>query len=45
MRVAYVCQWNPFFDDGVVKKIGAQVAAWRNRSVDVEVFCVSSSRA
>jgi len=41
LRIAYVCHWNAFVEDGVVRKIGAQVRVWRSLGAEVEVFCVS----
>jgi hypothetical protein len=45
MRIAYVCHWNPFVEDGVVRKIRAQTNAWRRFGAEVEVFCLSSESA
>ena len=45
MRIAYVCHWNPFVEDGVVRKIRSQTNAWRRFGVEVEVFCLSSESA
>ena len=45
MRIAYVCHWNPFVEDGVVRKIRSQTNAWRRFGADVEVFCLSSDSA
>lgn len=43
MKIAYVCQWDPFVEDGVVKKVNAQVKAWRALGAEAEVFCVGPS--
>src|SRR5215475_10768152 len=41
MRIAYVCFRDPYAPDGVVKKIGTQVAHWRAAGHDARVFCLS----
>jgi hypothetical protein len=45
VKIAYVCHWNPFVEDGVVRKIRAQADAWRLFGAEVEVFCLSSEPA
>ena len=42
MKIAYVCHWNPFVEDGVVRKIRSQTRAWRQFGAEVETFCLSS---
>src|SRR6476660_2021649 len=43
MRIAYACHWNPYIDDGVVRKIRAQTTAWTQLGGQVEVFCLTSA--
>ena len=45
MKIAYVCHWNPFVEDGVVRKIRSQTDAWRRFGAEVEIFCLSSEAA
>lgn len=43
MKIAYVCHWNPFVEDGVVRKIRSQVGEWQALGADVGVFCLSAA--
>jgi len=45
MRIAYVCHYDAFRSDGVILKIGTQVAEWRNLGHRVEIFCLSAPAA
>ncbi|KGE71124.1 glycosyltransferase family protein [Spirochaeta lutea] len=39
MRIAYVLTWNKFGNDGVSKKVLAQINAWRSFGHLVDLFC------
>ncbi len=41
MRIAYVCYWSVFVEDGVSKKITMQAERWRAAGHAVEVFALS----
>ena len=41
LRIAYVCHWDPFAEDGVGQKIRSQTAMWRTLGADVRLFYVS----
>jgi glycosyltransferase involved in cell wall biosynthesis len=45
MRVAYVCYWNAFKDDGIAAKIRTQASLWTAAGNDVTVFCLSRAGA
>jgi hypothetical protein len=45
LKIAYVCYWNRFGSDGVMKKIDGQVDRWRRAGHEVEVFCVTRGDA
>lgn len=40
MRIGYVCYWQ-HADDGVARKIQAQVARWRTAGHEVRIFCLT----
>lgn len=41
MRIAYACYVSAFKDDGVNKKIRAQIDYWRRAGHETELFCLS----
>ena len=45
MRIAYGCYVSAFKDDGVNKKIRAQIGHWRRAGHDTELFCLSPAPA
>jgi glycosyltransferase involved in cell wall biosynthesis len=44
MRIAYVCYWSVFRNDGVAKKVTTQVRHWRSAGHETEVFALSPRR-
>lgn len=40
MRIAYVSHWDPFREDGVLRKMRSQGSAWEALGADVEFFCL-----
>jgi glycosyltransferase involved in cell wall biosynthesis len=45
MRIASVCYWNAFRDDGIAAKIRQQASLWRAAGHDVEILCLSRAPA
>ena len=45
LRIAYVCRYDPYANDGVARKIASQVAAWRGDGAEVELFIVGEDRS
>jgi glycosyltransferase involved in cell wall biosynthesis len=43
VKIAYICHWDPFVEDGVGRKIRSQATAWRELGAEVEVFFVSKA--
>ena len=43
MKIAYVCHWNPFVEDGVTRKIRSQERTWSAGGADVRIFCLSAA--
>ena len=41
MRIAYVTEWNPYEQSGVLKKIVGQVAAWKALGFDARIFSLA----
>jgi hypothetical protein len=41
MRIAYICFWNAYRQDGVTKKINTQTEHWRRAGHTSEVFCLT----
>lgn len=41
MRIAYVCYWPAFRQDGVSAKLDTQITTWRALGERVELFCVT----
>jgi Glycosyl transferase 4-like domain len=41
MKIAYVCFWDAYVQDGVAKKITGQVEQWRAAGHTVEVLCLT----
>ena len=41
MRIAYVCYWPAFRQDGVSAKLGTQVATWRALGETVQLYCLT----
>jgi glycosyltransferase involved in cell wall biosynthesis len=41
MRIAYVCYWNAYIEDGITAKVVAQLRRWRARGHHAALFCVT----
>ena len=40
MRIAYLTEWSPYAETGVLKKLVNQVSTWRTLGVEAEVFAI-----
>jgi hypothetical protein len=45
VRIAYVCFWDAYVEDGVAKKIAGQVEHWRGAGHTVEILCLTPNPA
>ncbi|HOD06134.1 MAG TPA: glycosyltransferase [Anaerolineaceae bacterium] len=41
MRIAYYLHWNMSLESGVLKKLAAQLSAWRQQGADVQIFALT----
>jgi hypothetical protein len=44
MRIAYLTEWQPYAETGVLRKLIGQVRAWRELGATAEIFSVSTRR-
>ncbi|MCW3849350.1 glycosyltransferase [Sphingomonas sp. LB-2] len=44
MRIAYLTEWPPYAESGVLRKMVGQIAAWRAAGHDAEIFTVVPPR-
>ena len=44
LRVAYLTEWAPYEETGVLRKLIGQVQTWRDLGVVAEIFCLAPTR-